>query len=129
MGNKVPVREGTFTEESGGALLANKCKSCGQIFFPKVRLCLGCLKEDMEDTVLSRQGKLYSYTIGHMASMHFEPPYAVGLVDMPERVRIFAPLVMMEDKPFEVGMDMEVVIDTLWQEGDNDVIGYRFKPV
>ncbi len=130
MVQKIPVREGAFIEgPDGGILLANKCKSCGQIFLPKAVFCLTCLSEDMEEVKLSRKGKLYSYTIGRMASMHFEPPYAIGYVDMPEGVRIFAPLKIVEDKPFKIGMEMEVVIEKLWQEGDNEVIGYKFKPV
>lgn len=130
MPNRIPVKEGTFLENpEGGVLIANKCKSCGQVFFPKAVFCLTCLGEEMEEVKLDRKGKLYTYTIGHLPSMHFEPPYAIGYVDMPEGVRVFAPLVMMEDKPFKIDMDMEVVIGTLWQEGDNEIIGYRFKPV
>jgi uncharacterized OB-fold protein len=113
----------------GGILLANKCKSCGQVFFPKVSFCLTCLNEDMNEVKLSRIGKLYTYTIGHMPSTHFQPPHAIGYIDMPEGIRIFAPLAMTESKPFKIGMDMEVVIEKLWQEGDNEVIGYRFKPI
>jgi uncharacterized OB-fold protein len=130
MPNRIPVKEGTFLENvDGGVLTANKCKSCGQIFFPKAAYCLSCLGEDMEEVKLSRRGKLYTYTIGRLPSMHFESPYAIGYVDLPEGVRVFAPLVMMEDKPLQIGMDMEVTIDKLWQEEDNEIIGYRFKPV
>jgi uncharacterized OB-fold protein len=130
MTEKVPIREGAFVEgPEGGILMGNKCKSCGQVFFPKVVFCLTCLNEEMEELKLGRRGKLYSYAIGRMSSMHFEPPYAIGYVDMPEGLRIFAPLKMTEDKPFKVGMNMEVVIEKLWQEGDNEVIGYKFKPV
>ena len=130
MVERIPVKEGTFVEgPEGGILLANKCKSCGQVFFPKAVFCLTCFDEDMEELKLSQRGKLYSYAIGRMPSMHFEPPYAIGYVDMPEGVRIFAPLKMMEDKPFAIGMDMEVVIEKLWQEEENEVIGYKFKPV
>lgn len=130
MANRVPVREGIFVEDAeGGKLLGNKCKSCGQLFFPKVRFCFYCLSQSMEEVMLSRRGKLYSYTIGHMPSTHFQPPYAVGFVDLPEGVRVFAPLKMTEDKAFKVGMDMEVVIEELWQEDDKQVIGYKFKPV
>jgi uncharacterized OB-fold protein len=130
MPEKIPVREGTFVESpEGGILVANKCKSCGQVFFPKVNFCLSCLGEAMEELKLSRRGKLYTYTIGRMASMHFEPPYAIGYVDMPEGVRIFAPIDIVEAKPLKVGMDLEVYIDKLWQEGDKEVIGYKFRPV
>ena len=130
MTQKVPIREGSFVEgPEGGILVANKCKSCGQIFFPKAIFCLSCLNDDMEEIKLSRKGKLYSHATGHMASMHFEPPYAIGYVDMPEGVRVFAPLKETEDKPLKVGMAMEVVIEKLWQDGDKEVIGYKFKPV
>ena len=130
MADRVPIREGAFIESSEGSiLLANRCKSCGQIFFPKAVFCLSCFSEDTEELKLSRRGKLYSYTIGYMPSMHFEPPYAIGYVDMPEGVRIFTPLKMVDGKPFSIGIDMEVVIEKLWQDNDNEVIGYKFKPV
>lgn len=130
MARRIPVKEGAFTEEAeGGVLLANRCKSCGRVFFPKVVFCLSCFHENLEEMRLSRRGKLYSYTIGHMPSTHFMPPYAIGYVDMPEGVRIFAPLKMVADKPFKIGMEMEVVIEKLWQEGDDEVVGYKFKPV
>jgi uncharacterized OB-fold protein len=130
MANRIPVKEGTFLESpEGGILLANKCKQCGQIFFPKAVFCLSCLNEEMEEVKLSRKGKLYTYTIVRMPSMHFEPPYAIGYVTMPEGTKIFSPLIMSDDKPFKIGMDMEVVIEKLWQENENEVIGYRFKPV
>ena len=47
----------------------------------------------MEALVLSRRGRLYSYTVGRMDSTHFKAPYSVGLVDLPEGVRVFAPLI------------------------------------
>ncbi len=130
MAEQIAIKEGLFVESAEGCILvANRCKSCGQIFFPKVVSCLSCSNEDMEELKLSQKGKLYSYCIGHMPSSHFQPPYAIGYVDMPEGVRIFTPLKMMEDKPFKVGMEMGVTLEKLWQEGDKEVIGYKFKPV
>jgi uncharacterized OB-fold protein len=64
-----------------------------------------------------------------MKTMHFEPPYAVGYVELPEGLRIFSPLKMVADKPFRVGMNMELLIEELWQEEDKKIIGYRFKPL
>ncbi len=130
MAERVPIREGTFREEAeGGVLLANNCASCGQIFFPKAKLCLACLHEELEEAPLSREGKLYSYTIAHMPSSFFAPPHAMGYVDFPEGLRVFAPLKMIDGKPFEVGMDMEVVIEKLWEFEGKELIGYVFKPV
>jgi len=130
MAQVVPIREGVFVEDAEGAkLFGNRCKSCGQVFFPKASVCFTCFSKEMEEVVLSRRGKLYTYTIGHMPSTHFQPPYAVGYVEMPEGVRIFAPLKTIEGRPFRVGMEMEVMIDELWQENDRQVMGYKFKPV
>ena len=128
MARRVPIREGTFREgPDGGALLGNRCTSCGQIFFPKAKLCQACLHEELKEIPLSRKGTLYSYTIAHMPSSRFIPPCAMGFVDLPEGLRIFAPLKMLEGSAFEVGMEMEVVIDKLWEEGEKEVIGYMFQ--
>jgi uncharacterized OB-fold protein len=129
MTKQIPVREGLYSEEGGGKLLANKCEVCGRIYFPKTLFCFDCLEKTMEDVVLSRRGKLYSYTIGRMPSGHFQPPYGIGLVDLPEGLRVFAPLAMTEDETLKVGMEMEVSIEELWQENDQHIIGYKFRPV
>jgi len=130
LGTKIPVREGTFIEDAKGyTLVANKCNKCGQAFFPKASFCFTCFSEDMQDIELSRIAKLYSFTINRMPTSNFQPPHAVGYLEMPEGVRIFAPLAIVENKPFKIGMDMELYFDKLWQEGENDVIGYKFRPV
>jgi uncharacterized OB-fold protein len=129
MAEVVPLREGLFENVEGGRLLGSRCKSCGKIYFPKAQFCFNCFNNDMEEVGLSRRGKLYAYTIGRMASTHFQPPYAIGLVDLPEGVRVFAPLKTTEGKSYRIGMDMEVVIEELWQEDNRKIIGYKFKPV
>ncbi|MBU2546884.1 MAG: OB-fold domain-containing protein [Proteobacteria bacterium] len=130
MAEQVPIREGAFVQGPEGAeLVGNRCQGCGQIFFPKVQTCLTCFGDNLEETRLNRKGELYSYAIGHMPSMHFQPPYAIGYINLPEGIRVFAPLKIRDDKPFEAGMEMEVVIDHLWTEGDRDILGYMFRPV
>ena len=130
MANRVPIRDGIFREDEGvGRLLAVQCTSCGQIFFPKVNFCFSCLNQEMEEVVLGRRGKLYSYTIGRLPTARFLPPYLVGMVDMPEGVRIFAPLKIKEGQDVKIGMDMEVVIEDLWEEEGKHIMGYKFKPL
>ena len=129
MNETIPVREGLFDEIDGGRLHANRCKACGRVYFPKAPFCFDCLAKEMDEAILSRRGKLYSYAMGRMASTHLQPPYMVGLVDLPEGVRVFAPLELMDDRTYRIGMDMEVYIDDLWQEAERRVIGYKFRPV
>ena len=132
MVEKVFIREGTFREApEGGILLGNRCKSCGQVFFPKASICFNCFSENMEELPLSQRGNLYSYTIGRMASLRFEPPYVLGYIDLPEGVRVLSPLKIEQSEygSLRIGMEMEVIIETLWHEGDREVVGWKFKPV
>ena len=82
----------------------------------------------MKEIELSRTGKLYSYTITHYPVSKFKPPHAMGLIDIPEGVRIYSPLVI-DDRGFKIGSEMEMVIDTLWTEDDKEVIGYKYRRV
>ena len=130
MREKVLIRDDIFTEGMDGTtLLASRCKSCGKVFFPKLQFCANCFSVEMEDTPLSRRGTLFTFTITYMPSAHFEPPFANGYVDIVEGARVFAPLVIQEDKPFKIGMEMELVVDTLWREGEKEIVGYKFRPV
>jgi len=110
-------------------LLGSKCRECGQAFFPTESLCLNCGSETLEEFTLNKKGTLYSYSAVDMPCANFKPPYAVGYVDMKDGVRIFGQLDIKEDLPFKIGMEMEIYVDTLWQEDGKDVIGYRFSPL
>ena len=127
---KIEVKSGIFIDGPEGVTLsASRCKSCGRVYFPKSKYCLDCLGNELENISLKKRGKLFSYTVGRMPSTHFKPPYAVGFVEMPEGIRIFAPLGIIADKPFKIGMEMEVHAEALWTEGEKEYIGYQFSPV
>lgn len=126
----VPFREGLFVKESNGVfLIGNRCEICGQIFFPSRPFCFDCLSDRMELSKLGKKGKLYSYTTSYMPSLHFAPPYTVGWIDLAKGIRIFAPIEVSEGQNLEMGMDVELVIDELWQEEDKIVVGYKARPV
>jgi uncharacterized protein len=131
MSEKVPVREGLFIEDDGGAsLIGNKCKSCGQVFFPKAKpICLNCCGDQLEELLLNSRGKLYSYTVSQVPSWNFMPPYTVGYVELPENIRVFTQLKAVDDKPFKIGMEMELFIDKLWEKDGKDIFGYKYRPL
>jgi len=129
MGNRVFIRDDLFKQHPNGiSLVAYKCTSCGKVAFPKTDYCLTCSNKEMKEIELSRTGKLYSYTITHYPVSKFKPPHAMGLIDIPEGVRIYSPLVI-DDRGFKIGSEMEMVIDTLWTEDDKEVIGYKYRRV
>ncbi|MBP1609380.1 MAG: hypothetical protein H6Q04_1615 [Acidobacteria bacterium] len=129
MNEKVFVREGLYKETPEGiVLVGNKCPKCGGAFFPKAEFCTRCLNRELEEMVLSKRGKLYSYTITRVPVAKYPVPHAIGMITLPEKVRITAPLVV-GDRDFKIGDEMEMEITTLWSEVDRDVIGYKFKAV
>ncbi len=127
---KVPFQKGLFEETDGKpTLIGSKCRSCGQVLFPLKSLCLNCMSTDVEAIKLSRYGKLYTFTTVYMASEHFPPPYSVGWIELPEDIRIFSQIRGWQEQPLKIGMEMRMYIETLWQDGDDEVIGFVFRPV
>jgi uncharacterized OB-fold protein len=83
----------------------------------------------METIKLGRRGKLYSFTTSHMPSTHFRPPYTVGWIDLAEGIRIFSAIKRTEGQELQIGMEMGLVIDELWQEPDRRIVGYKYQPI
>jgi uncharacterized protein len=126
---QVPFKEGLFKEAGDGpVLLGSHCRACGQVLFPSKQVCLNCLSTDVELIHLSRDGKLYTYTTVYLPSEHFSPPYTVGWIELPEGIRVFSQVRGWQERPLKIGMDMRMSIEKLWQDGDNEIIGYVFRP-
>ena len=129
MSEKVFVKDGLFKETPDGiVLVGNKCPNCGGAFFPKAEFCNKCLNTELEEMILSKRGKLYSYTVTRVPVAKSPVPHAIGMITLPEKVRLTAPLVM-GDQDLKIGAEMEMEITTLWSDVDRDVIGYKFKAV
>ena len=138
---QIPCLEGWFTmPPQEPRLLANRCKSCGVIFFPKVTSCRNpyCREtEAVEDVSLSTKGKLFTFTTNY-----YQPPppyhapdpfvpYTNGTVELPEGVRIQTMIAPgYDEKNLKIGMEMELIIDKLYEdEQGNEVMTWKFKPI
>jgi uncharacterized OB-fold protein len=129
MTTTIPFKEGLFEYRSGTwALVGGRCKQCKKVIYPHRAACLNCLSEDMEKLTLSRNGTLYSFTTVHMPSEHFEPPYVIGWIELPEGIRVFSPIRYPQEHSLQIGMAMELAIEKLWDEEGKSVTGYVFRP-
>ena len=130
MTNSILLKEELFSQNGETWDLAGgRCKSCKQVFYPRISNCLNCQDGEIEDFTLSSKGKLFTYTTVMMPSSGFTPPYSVGYVELPEGFRLFSQLDTIEDKPFEIGMDMEIYVGPLWEKDGVTTLGYRCRPV
>ena len=124
-----PIREGYFIEEKGSAwLVGTRCRKCGQVYFPPCDRCSECYVTEMEEMKLGAYGKLYTYTIVHMPVSNYKPPFALAWVELPEGVRVFTQLKDWENTELKIGMDVNLVIDTLWEDEEKEVYGYKYRP-
>lgn len=137
---QIPALDGFFTWPSDEpALVGSRCKSCGQYFFPKfvVMHDPGCEdRQQVEEVLLSRKGKLWSYTI-----IHYQPPppfrcmepfkpYGLGVVELPEGIRVMGQITGCELEKLEAGMDVELVVDKQYEDQQgNDYMTWKFRPV
>lgn len=127
------VAQGLFycPETPGGTpyLIGSRCLGCGTMFFPRRALCPRCLTENLEEVALSRRGKLDVFTVSYVALPGFEAPYVVGIVALPEGLKIYS-LIDASGEELRPGMDVELVIDKIaYDEDGEELIGYKFRPV
>lgn len=132
---RVPAIEGWFTMPTDGsapALLGTRDTSTGTYFFPPERVMSrapGAAEAELVDVELSRTGKLWSYTdAGYRPPDPYVPvtdphePFAIAAVELEaEKMVVMGQVVAgvgVED--LEVGMEMELVLDTLDVAADPD---------
>ena len=137
---RIAVKEGLLTEPytdlSQVRLSGKKCQECGEALFGSLSICQNCGSEDMRDIVLSPRGKLWTYTVmRHRPPGDFKgpdpfEPFGIGLVELPEGVKVLSPLTGCDIEDIKIGTDYELVIGALFvnEEGE-EVISYKFQPV
>jgi len=137
---RVPAVEGWFTLDTQAPhLLGTRCKSCGTYFFPKeTAFCRNpkCAGTDFEEVPLSTRGKLWSFTDNryappkpYMASDPFEP-YAVAAVELEREKMVVLGQVAkgVGTDRLEAGLEMELVLDTLYEDDANEYIVWKWRP-
>jgi len=136
---RIPVAKNLFAETpEGPRLLGSRCATCGTPYFPKSAMCHNpdCASSKMEDASFGPKGKIWS-----VAMQDYPPPppikfdkpykpYAMGVVDLPEGLRVLGRIATDDPKSVEVGMDGELIIDALAHDEDgNELVAWKFKPL
>lgn len=140
MTNRTVIAEGLFTWPSDKpALLGSRCRECNIAEFPVKSSCPACGSQDVGVEQLPRRGKLWSWTIqGFMPKSPYNSgetpetftPYGVGYVELPGAVCVEARLIENTPEQLSIGMEMELVIETLrYEQQGNEVVTFAFKAV
>ena len=133
-----PAVDGLFTwpgDES--ALIAGHCTGCGTYSFPALATCINpaCRGRSVEKKTLGRKGTLWTYTIHHyrppapfICAEPFEP-YAIGVVELPEGLKVIGMLTVTDPGLLRIGDSMELVVDVLaTDETGAELLTWKFAP-
>lgn len=111
---------------------AAKCRECGSIQFPLRLVCPECGAKAFETIKLSGKGKLVTFTIIRVAPDGFGDlaPYAVGIVELDEGIRIMGQVVDCDPESLKIGDRLISQFRRINEEGKTGMImyGYKFVP-
>lgn len=131
----IPVVEGLFDDLDGDvALIGSKCESCETYYFPQ-SFCSNpaCDSTATSDARIGRKGTIYSYTIQmyqppDLFIMNPWEPYAIGLVEIPEGLRILAMLSGFDLAAIEIGSEVGLITEPLGRdETGSEILTYKYK--
>lgn len=109
-------------------LRGGKCRRCGELSYPLAELCWHCRSDEMQPVRLSRNGKLYAYSVVHAAPKGWRVPYVLGYVDLDDGIRVVGQIAA---DPTQLHPDMAVHLDVDIIRSDADgtpVYSYVFAP-
>jgi hypothetical protein len=124
------IEEGLFRLDETGTprLRGSKCPGCAAVFGGRRSVCLACFRVGMEDTDLSADGEVYSFTTVHQQSVDalIQPPYTVVQVRLPEGVIVTAPLLGTDPQAVSVGLPVRTKAFRFNEVSGDVVVSYAF---
>ncbi|WRQ83532.1 OB-fold domain-containing protein [Streptomyces sp. MUM 178J] len=94
---------------AGHTLLIQRCLSCRTLRFPWLPGCNGCGCEQWDTVRASGAGTVYSYVVMHHPPFPaFDPPYAVGLIELAEGVRTVGNVIGAPYDQVRIGMPVRL---------------------
>ncbi|MFI6092457.1 bifunctional MaoC family dehydratase N-terminal/OB-fold nucleic acid binding domain-containing protein [Streptomyces sp. NPDC051218] len=90
-------------------LLIQRCGGCRALRFPWLPGCNACGSLEWDTVEASGEGTVYSYVVMHHPPFPaFDPPYAVGLIDLAEGVRMVSNVVGVPSDKMRIGQPVRL---------------------
>lgn len=136
--NAVPIAPGLYQERDDGVyLLGSRCTGCQHHYFPRALNCRNpaCRNKAVVDALIGPSGTLYSYTLQAYqppALFRMNPwqPYVIGLVDLPQGLRVMGMMTGCKPQEVHIGMPVRLTTEALYHdEQGHAVLTYKFMPL
>lgn len=100
-------------------LLIQRCTACGTLRHPWLPGCNACGGPDWDTVEACGEGTVYSYVVMHHPPFPaFDPPYAVGLIELTEGVRMIGNVLGVPCDKVRIGMPVRLE----FQECDEELV-------
>ena len=102
-----------------GRLEIQRCPTCARHQFYPRAFCTRCLSDQIEWVRASGRGRIYTYTVCHVAghpAFEARVPYAIGMVELDEGVRMLAGIVDSDLTRLAVGARVQVCFERISDE-------------
>jgi uncharacterized OB-fold protein len=99
-----------------GRLEIQYCRDCARHQFYPRRFCTRCLSDQIEWVQASGHGRIYTYTVCHVAAhpaFEWRVPYAIGMVELDEGVRLLAGIADSDLQRLAVGASVQVCFERI----------------
>jgi uncharacterized OB-fold protein len=112
MGKQVPIVDYLVLDDGAPHLVANRCDTCGALYFDRRNACAKCSGRSFSRERLADDGKVRSFTIVHRAAPGVPTPYVSAIVDLSGGGVVKANLLNVEPSPDVVQFGMKVRLTT-----------------
>ncbi|WP_353943647.1 bifunctional MaoC family dehydratase N-terminal/OB-fold nucleic acid binding domain-containing protein [Streptomyces sp. HUAS MG91] len=90
-------------------LLIQRCTECATLRFPWLPGCNACGGQEWDTVEASGEGTVFSYVVMHHPPFPaFDPPYAVGLIELAEGVRIVSNVIGVPYDKVRIGLPVRL---------------------
>jgi len=95
-------------------LMGLRCGRCKKVTAPPRSVCPHCASSDLSWTELPGRGRLVTYTVIHLPPAQFEAvaPYAIGIVELADGVRLPGMIKNAKFENIKVGMELQTDFET-----------------
>jgi len=115
--------------DSDITLRAQKCRRCGQVQFPRQRVCYKCFAKDEFDAVRlsDKVGTVKSFTFDNFAGSP-NPPLVAGIVDV-DGARLYIQMTDVDPKEVKLGMPVELTFRKIHEAGGTPNYFWKSTPL
>lgn len=132
-----PIRDGLLSQPLSDlgqvSLMGARCAVCGETALGVSQLCQNCGSDELTPLPLSREGTLWTYTVvrhrppGDYRGPDPFVPFALGLVEMPEGIRVMAPI-GGDFSHLSIGQALTFQPVLLADRGGGELVSFQFVP-